>query len=188
MPKRGKSRENLTNGPLFASGSQAVDAWPLSERPGFLIRRLHQIHVALFVRHCEGFDVTPVQFSLLSALAVRGIADQTMLAGDVALDRTTATGALKRLEDRRLARRVVSLRDRRAKLWSMTKQGAELLGRMQEKVKAAHHATIAALDRQERTLLVDLLGRLVESHEKLAVPPDEAVQNKATLRRAAKEA
>jgi len=70
--------------------------WPLSQRPGFLIRRLHQIHVALFQEACGKFDVTPLQYSLLSALAARKTADQTTLAADIALDRTTTTGALKR--------------------------------------------------------------------------------------------
>jgi hypothetical protein len=68
--------------------------WPLSERPGFLIRRLHQIHVALFQDACGEFEVTPLQYSLLSALAARKTADQTTLAADIALDRTTTTGAL----------------------------------------------------------------------------------------------
>ena len=62
------------------------NSWPLGQRPGFLIRRLHQIHVALFQKRCAAFDVTPLQYSLLSALAGRGIADQTTLAADVALD------------------------------------------------------------------------------------------------------
>src|SRR6478735_11802401 len=88
--------------------------WPLSERPGFLIRRLHQIHVALFQEACGEFEVTPLQYSLLSALAVRKAADQTTLAADIALDRTTTTGALKRLAARRLLKRAVDKDERRA--------------------------------------------------------------------------
>jgi len=68
--------------------------WPLAERPGFLIRRLHQIHVALFQEACGAFEITPLQYSLLSALAQRGTADQTTLSADIALDRSTTTGAL----------------------------------------------------------------------------------------------
>ena len=138
--------------------------WALQERPGFLIRRLHQIHVALFSKHCQQFGVTPVQFSLLTALAARGVVDQTLLAADVALDRTTTTGAVKRLQDRGLARRVVNTGDRRARLWSLTKKGTELLGEMQVSVREAHDATIAALEPGERAALVALLGRLVAAH------------------------
>src|SRR3954466_13609845 len=80
--------------------SKAEASWPLDQRPGYLIRRLHQIHVALFQAKCAAYDITPLQYSLLTALAKRGTADQTALAQDIALDRTTTTGALKRLQAR----------------------------------------------------------------------------------------
>ena len=35
--------------------------WPLSQRPGFLIRRMHKIHVALFQEACGEFEITPLQ-------------------------------------------------------------------------------------------------------------------------------
>ena len=70
--------------------------WPLTERPGFLARRLHQIHVSLFSERCAAFRITPLQYSLLSELVERTEADQTTLANAVALDRTTTTGASRR--------------------------------------------------------------------------------------------
>jgi len=76
---------------------------PLDQRPGFLIRRLHQIHVALFQKNALPLRLRRSSIALLSALAQRGTADQTTLAADVALDRTTTTGALKRLQLRRLS-------------------------------------------------------------------------------------
>ena len=94
--------------------------WPLSQRPGFLIRRLHQIHVALFQQACGEFEITPLQYSLLSALAVRETADQTTLAADIALDRTTTTGALKRLAARNLVERSVIDDERRGRLCKLT--------------------------------------------------------------------
>jgi len=39
---------------------------------------------ALFQKECADFDITPLQYSLLTALAARGTADQTTLAADVA--------------------------------------------------------------------------------------------------------
>ena len=94
-------------------------SWPLEQRPGFLIRRLHQIHGALFQKECADFDITPLQYSLLTALAARGTADQTTLAADVALDRTTTTGALKRLQMRNFVERAVLDRDRRAQTFQV---------------------------------------------------------------------
>ena len=46
-------------------------SWQLEQRPGYLIRRLHQIHVALFQKECAAFEITPLQYSLLTALAAR---------------------------------------------------------------------------------------------------------------------
>src|SRR6266404_5556098 len=111
---------------------KAEPSWPLDQRPGFLIRRLHQIHVALFQKRCAAFEITPLQYSLLSALATRGTADQTTLAADVALDRTTTTGALKRLQLRKFVERAIHPRDRRAQICRLTRAGAALLRRMEE--------------------------------------------------------
>ncbi len=136
----------------------------MMERPGFLIRRLHQIHVALFNEHCAQFGVTPVQYSVLTALASRGWADQTTLAADVLLDRTTTTGALTRLEAGGLVRRVEPLRDRRAREWRLTPLGTKTLAGMEEAARRAHSETIAALSTPDRQALLELMSRLVAAH------------------------
>ena len=135
--------------------------WPLSQRPGFLIRRLHQIHVALFQEACSEFEVTPLQYSLLSALAVRKTADQTTLAADIALDRTTTTGALKRLAARNLVERAVNEDDRRARLCKLTTAGAALLARIESAARAAHRATLGNLTEREQALFIDMMQRIV---------------------------
>ena len=143
-----------------ASGHKS---WPLSQRPGFLLRRLHQIHVALFAGNCARFDVTPVQYSLMSALAPRVAADQTTLANDVALDRTTVTGALKRLQKRGLIKRTASRSDRRAQECRLTRAGARVLAAMERPARRAHHETIAALSNKEQAQFIALMVRLVDS-------------------------
>jgi len=140
------------------------DPWPLAKRPGFLLRRLHQIHVALFAGNCARFDVTPVQYSLMSALALRVAADQTTLANDVALDRTTVTGALKRLQKRGLIKRVASHSDRRAQECRLTPAGARVLAAMERPARKAHHDTIAALTPKEQAKFIALMLRLVDAH------------------------
>jgi MarR family transcriptional regulator, lower aerobic nicotinate degradation pathway regulator len=139
------------------------NSWPLGQRPGFLIRRLHQIHVALFQKRCAAFDVTPLQYSLLSALARRGTADQTTLAADVALDRTTTTGALKRLQSRKFIERQVHLRDRRAQICRLTKAGASLLRQMEAAARVAHRETVADLSKTEQKRFIAMMQRIVTS-------------------------
>lgn len=135
--------------------------WPLDQRPGFLIRRLHQIHVALFQEACGSFETTPLQYSLLSALAVRGTADQTSLAADIALDRTTTTGALKRLEARKLVERPVDDNDRRARVCRLTPAGVTLLGRIETAAREAHRVTIDSLSKAEQVTFIAMMQRIV---------------------------
>jgi DNA-binding MarR family transcriptional regulator len=138
--------------------------WPLSQRPGFLIRRLHQIHVALFQEKCGEFDITPLQYSLLSALAVRKTADQTTLAADIALDRTTTTGALKRLAARNFVERAVNGQDRRARLCKLTPAGAALLAKIEASARTAHRATLENLSKQEQAAFVNMMQRIIATH------------------------
>jgi DNA-binding MarR family transcriptional regulator len=142
-------------------GETAHKPWPLEQRPGFLIRRLHQIHVALFQEACSAFEMTPLQYSLLSALAARGTADQTTLAADIALDRTTTTGALKRLEARNLVERPVSDDDRRARICKLTAAGAALLSKIETAAREAHRATLGNLNKAEQAAFIAMMQRIV---------------------------
>jgi MarR family transcriptional regulator, lower aerobic nicotinate degradation pathway regulator len=138
--------------------------WPLEQRPGYLIRRMHQIHVALFQEACIGFDMTPLQYSLLSALAARGTADQTSLAADIALDRTTTTGALKRLEARKLVERPVSDDDRRARICKLTPAGATMLSKIESAARDAHRKTLDPLSKAEQVAFIAMMQRIVAGH------------------------
>src|ERR1700732_4204800 len=140
---------------------KSSNSWPLGQRPGFLIRRLHQIHVALFQKKCAAFDVTPLQYSLLSALARRGTADQTTLAADVALDRTTTTGALKRLQLRKFVERTIHRRDRRAQICRLTTKGAALLRRIEGAARAAHLETVTDLSKADQKRFIAMMQRIV---------------------------
>ena len=154
----------MTKKPGKRPGKIGVDPWPLGQRPGFLVRRLHQIHVALFQERCAAYEITPLQYSLLSALAVRGTADQTTLAGDVALDRTTTTGALKRLQTRGFIQRAVPRDDRRARACTLTAAGAGLLRKMEVAARAAHRDTLASLSRPDQKRFVALMQKIVAAN------------------------
>ncbi|WP_375453822.1 MarR family winged helix-turn-helix transcriptional regulator [uncultured Methylobacterium sp.] len=144
--------------------ADTAPSWPLADRPGFLARRVHQIHVGLFSERCAAFRITPLQYSLLSELVERGEADQTTLAHAVALDRTTTTGALKRLEARALVSRTTSTADRRAQACRPTQAGRDLHATMAVAARDAHAATVAALAPDERETLVRLMKKLTTAH------------------------
>jgi DNA-binding MarR family transcriptional regulator len=149
-------------------------SWTLEQRPGFLIRRLHQIHVALFQKECAAFDITPLQYSLLTALAARGTADQTTLAADVALDRTTTTGALKRLQLRNFVERSVLDRDRRAQTCRLTRKGITLLRKMERSAQIAHLETVSDLSKADQKRFIAMMQRIVTARSKRQQAPDAA--------------
>ena len=141
-------------------------AWPLERRPGYLIRRLHQIHVALFQEKCAAFEITPLQYSLLTALAKRGTADQTTLAADIALDRTTTTGALKRLQSRGFVDRATAYHDRRSQACRLTRAGAALLRRMEKSVRAAHLETVDTLSKADQKRFIAMMQKIVAARSR----------------------
>jgi MarR family transcriptional regulator, lower aerobic nicotinate degradation pathway regulator len=141
-------------------------SWPLDQRPGFLIRRLHQIHVSLFQKSCAAFEITPLQYSLLSALAKRATADQTTLAADVALDRTTTTGTLKRLQLRGFVERAIQPQDRRAQICRLTKTGKSLLRQIEGSARAAHLETVADLSKPDQRRFIAMMQRIVAARSK----------------------
>ncbi len=135
----------------------------LSARPGFLIRRMHQIHLALFAEECAGFDITPVQYSIMTVAGAQPRLDQAKLAYEVGVDRATLANVVARLEAKGLLRRMASSSDKRLKLVCLTPPGSELLERMRAPVRRAHDRTIAALPAAERALFTALLVRLVDA-------------------------
>lgn len=146
--------------------------WPLKERPGFLMRRLHQIHVSLFAERCGGFRITPLQYSLLSLLMELGDVDQTTLANAASLDRTTTTGALKRLEARGLIDRAPSPHDRRSQRCRLTDEGFALLARIDGVARSAHDATLAALSSEEKSVFISLMKKIEAAHDQSTSAPD----------------
>lgn len=134
----------------------------LASRPGFLIRRLHQIHVALFLEECGAFDVTPVQYSIMSAVQANPGLDQARLGEEVGVDRATLANVAGRLESRGLVQRRASPTDRRLRLVWITDDGTNLLARMDAPARRAHTRTIAALG-PERDAFTHALARLVEA-------------------------
>lgn len=135
----------------------------LPQRPGFLIRRLHQIHLALFAEECAAFEVTPVQYSIMTVVGEQPGLEQTRLAYEVGIDRTTLANVVARLESRGIVQRDASPTDRRLRLVTLTKSGAKVLEKMREPARRAHDRTIEALPQRERARFVSLLRRLVDA-------------------------
>jgi len=147
------------------------DGFALRHRPGFLIRRMHQIHLALFAEECTAFDLTPVQFSIMTVAATQPDLDQVKLAQEVGVDRATMANVVARLETKGMVRRRHAAKDKRVRLVSLTPQGAALLDRMRPAAQRAHDRTIAALPPADRELFMALLTRLVDAQNDFGRAP-----------------
>lgn len=140
-------------------------------RPGFLIRRLHQIHCGLFQDETREFNITPVQYSLMTALGTHGEMDQNTLALEIGLERTSVAEVIPRLEARGLLQRRQSTEDRRVKLVKLSRKGLYLLKKMDAAVQRAHDRTIERIPEDQRALFMLQLIRLVEANNDVGSAP-----------------
>ena len=133
--------------------------------PGYLIRRSHQVAVAIFMEETGDFDTTPVQFAILNALIDDPGEDQVTLAGKVAFDAATFGSVIGRLESKGWVRREPDAGDRRRKRLWVTAEGEQAALRMKRAVAKAQSRILGPLEAAERQQLVQLLGKLVAGHE-----------------------
>ena len=152
-----------------ASGPAANGFNPLKQvlwgRPGFLVRRLHQIHDALFFSECQTHNITPMQFGILTALSMNPWLDQKAIGDELALDRTTTADVLKRLEDKGLIERRVNPDDRRSRLSVITKTGMQTMNDLYAGMHNSQERLLAPLSELNRMAFLKLLVLLIQAHE-----------------------
>lgn len=129
--------------------------------PGHLIRRLHQISVALFAEHMarHNIDLTPVQFSAMDAIAREPGVDQATIAARIAYDRATLGKVIDRLELKGLVLRTVSPSDRRARLVALSRAGETLLAQAIPVAAALQPKILAGLSTEEQDQMTRLLAK-----------------------------
>ena len=151
--------------------SQRVGAGALYRLPGHLIRRCHQISVALFFEECAAFDITPQQYAVLSALAGNDGVDQITLAGLAAFNRTTAGEIVERMELAGLLARRNSSLDRRMKNIFITESGRKLLADANAAVDRVQERLLTPLDPGERARFIEYLARIASENNELSRAP-----------------
>jgi len=150
--------------PDRASAAAMEPRLPLWSRPGYLVRLLHQINYALWSEELGHANVTPVQYSVLTALSIRGEQDQQTLADEIGIDRTNVAEVLSRLEARKLVRRKENPADRRARLASLTPKGRALMTSLFPAMQRSQDRLLAPLTQTERDLFMATLVRLIEAN------------------------
>lgn len=143
------------------------------DKPGHLARRFQQIAVAIFHAEVEaaGYDLTPVQYAALSAVADHSDIDQATLAGLIAYDRTTITGVVDRLAQKGLVVRVINERDRRARELQITKEGRRVLAGIEPAVQSAQRIMLRGLTQGEAATFMKLMRKAIAAGNDLSRAP-----------------
>ncbi len=102
----------------------------LYRRPGFMIRRAHQIAVSLFLEETGALGITNRQFGIMLVLKAQPGIDQITVAKLLGLDRSTTGMVLTKLEQAGLVGRVVGANDRRKRSLKLTPAGERMLKRL----------------------------------------------------------
>jgi DNA-binding MarR family transcriptional regulator len=144
-----------------------------NEMVGHLARRFQQIAVAVFLAEVEeaGYDLTPVQYAALAAVATNPGVDQVTLAGLIAFDRTTITGVVDRLAAKGLITRQESSRDRRARELSISVAGKRTLRGVTPAVATAQRTMLRGLTDRETNEILRLLQKAIAACNELSRAP-----------------
>jgi DNA-binding MarR family transcriptional regulator len=140
----------------------ASDGYELDVQIGFVLRRAHQRHVAIFADCLSDFSLTPQQFSALAKIRETGGVSQNRLGRMTAMDPATIFGVVQRLSQRGLIERAPDPIDPRSARLTLTAAGMNLIADAVPHAMEATERTLSSLSPTERRELVALLGKLAE--------------------------
>lgn len=143
----------------------------LYARPGFKLRRAHQIALSVFADECRAFEITSTQYGILVALRERPGLDQVGVAQALGLDRSTTGMVVGLLEGRGFLRRDQHATDRRRRVLTLTEEGARLVEAVAPAAERARRRLLAPLSPEEAEALAALLDRLLGHHDALVRVP-----------------
>jgi MarR family transcriptional regulator, lower aerobic nicotinate degradation pathway regulator len=140
--------------------SGSVAGFAVEDHVGFLLRRAHQRHVALFTAGLAHAELTPTQFTALLKTVELGRITQNHLGRLAAMDPATIQGVVRRLVARGLMRRGPDKMDRRTAVLEPTEAGIALIGSVVACARMAHEAALAPLSPEERAHVLTLLRKM----------------------------
>lgn len=167
VERQAPAERGISSADPGSSGESAASALPSSAihaMPGHLVRRLQQVHAALFSEECADHGLTSVQFAALVVIGENPGIDATRLSAVIAFDRSTIGGVLERLELRGWIARAARHGDRRIKLLYLTPAGRAELDATHPAVSRVQERVLAPLAPEDRARFLGLLTQLVELH------------------------
>ena len=129
-------------------------------RPGFLLRRAHQLSVGLFEEECRELGLTPPQYGVLTIVASAAGCDQATVARALGFDRVTTLRIVRGLQARGLLARQPSAADGRRLQLMLTAEGTATLARGRPLAARVTERLMAPLAEDERKQFQSLLRKL----------------------------
>lgn len=143
----------------------------LYNRPCHLVRRLHQISVAIFMESRPGQHVTPVQYATLATVNEYPDLDIRSIANMIAVDRSTLGSVIDRFDKAGLVERLIDPDDRRSRVVRITREGAALLARLAPEVAMVQDRICDRLTHAERSAFIGYLAEVVHVNNDLSRAP-----------------
>src|SRR3984957_4925395 len=140
--------------------ADALAGFTVEDHGGFLPRRAHQRHVALFTAGMAHVELTPTQFTALVKVVELGRVTQNHLGRLAAMDPATIQGVVRRLIDRDLVARTADPLDRRTTVLMPTPAGSAVAAHAGVAARRITEATLDPLAPEERRQFLSLLQRL----------------------------
>lgn len=140
-------------------------------RPGFLLRRAHQLSVSLFEKYCKKFNITPPQYGILNVLSYTDQLDQTALSKALGHDKVTTLHIVRVMESKGLIKKTKALTGRRRIFISLTEDGRDLLKQVIPATQQVYEHLLSPLNNSEQKMLLHLLERLCSELEDTARAP-----------------
>ena len=138
--------------------AEPEDGYRLQDQVGFVLRKAHQRHVAIFAARIG--DLTPPQFAALAKLADVGETSQNQLGTLIAMDAATVKGVIDRLKARGLVELTRHDADNRRLLVNLTAEGRETVERLVPLAEQITVETLQPLSSKEAATLLRLLARI----------------------------
>ena len=136
----------------------------LYRRPGFMVKRLHQVATAIFLEECGSCNMTPSQYQALCALQEHPDIGQGALGKLTGQDRSTISLVVRLLLDRGLIRRVVNASDKRGISLKLSEAGVQTLREVAPAARRAQDRFLSVLPEAKRVEFLGLLDLLLDRH------------------------
>jgi DNA-binding MarR family transcriptional regulator len=155
----------------FARSGRPPAIADIYRAPAHLIRRCHQISVAIFAEHLGSYTLTPIQYASLMAIHDRPGMEQGILGQVIAIDRSTIGSVVRSLEIKGYVERRTPSDNMRVKQLWLTQNGERLLLRTVSDIASVQQKILSPLSPSEQRQFMALLSKLVDTNNESSRAP-----------------